>query len=208
VHLDPRGPPARAGTLDGAEQELRAFLVRHPEDLTARFQLGELHQQRGRFKHAAEIFKGVLEKDPRHAEAHRSLARSYRKLGEPEKAIAVLEQAMAVEGSRAEAAGLDSLRDTLDLYEDTVAEYAPEPPPGMGLQLAPPGRSSGGPRRRRRKSGSRGGVRFGGGRAAGPAAGGRGADHQIGGQEPVLRSRGGGAPELWRWRRPRLEAWS
>ncbi len=125
VHLDLAEAAREGGDLERAEQELRAFLSKHPEDVAARFQLGELHQQRGRFKHAAEIFKGVLEKDPRHAAAHRSLARSYRKLGEPEKAIEVLERAMAVEGSREEAAGLDSLRDTLDLYEDTVAEYAP-----------------------------------------------------------------------------------
>ena len=125
VHLDMAEAAREGGDFEKAEAELRAFLAKHPEDLAARFQLGELHQQRGRFKHAAEIFKNVLEKDPRHAAAHRSLARSYRKLGEPEKAIEALEQAMAVEGSREEAAGLDSLRDTLDLYEDTVAEYAP-----------------------------------------------------------------------------------
>jgi tetratricopeptide (TPR) repeat protein len=115
----------RAGRYDDARRVLEALLQRDPSDEDARLQLGELHLAQGRHRHAAEIFKAVLEQDPRHAQAHEYLARAYRKLGEPEKAIAVLEQAMAVEGARNGAAGLDRLRDTLDQYEDAVAEYSP-----------------------------------------------------------------------------------
>ena len=66
----------------------------------------------------------------------------------------------------------------------------------MGLQPAPPGRLFKGSRAGGGgKAGRGGGVRPGGGRAAGPAAGGRGADHpdrRAG--AGALRSGGGGAP--------------
>jgi hypothetical protein len=70
------------------------------------------------------VFKDILEGHADHVEAHELLAKTYRKMGNPEGALETLEKVMTLEGTRADSQDLDKLRSTLDAYEDTISEFA------------------------------------------------------------------------------------
>ncbi len=127
TELDPGG---REHHLDLAliardqEDFARAEEEARPDDEKARLLLGQIYDQQGHRRHAAQLFRELLEANPGNLEAHRALARLHREAGEPEKALPLLEKVMALEG--AEAGDLDGLRGTLELYEETVSDFPGE----------------------------------------------------------------------------------
>jgi tetratricopeptide (TPR) repeat protein len=125
VHLDLALLARDNGDLKRAEKEVKLCLEKAPGNEAARLLQGELYFRQGRLKHSAQVFEDILEGNPACRPAHDFLAKIFRQSGESEKAIANLERVMALEGSSADPADIDKLRDTLQDYEAAVAEYEP-----------------------------------------------------------------------------------
>ncbi len=107
------------------ENEVKQYLEESPDDDRARLLLGESYYHRSLYKHASQIFEDLLKTKPEYREAYDYLAKTYRKMGETESAIATLEKVMTLEGTSSDSKDLDKLRDTLDEYEEAISEYEP-----------------------------------------------------------------------------------
>jgi tetratricopeptide (TPR) repeat protein len=109
-----------------AEQEIKGYLDKDPQNEQARLLLGEIYFEKSLMKHAAQVFQDILDENPESIEAHYYLSRIYRREGEVEKAMASLEQVMTLQGSGEKGGDLDKFRDTLELYEEAIAQYKPQ----------------------------------------------------------------------------------
>ena len=107
------------------ENEVKQYLEKSPDDDRARLLLGESYYHRSLYKHASQIFEDLLKTKPEYREAYDYLAKTYRKTGETESAIATLEKVMTLEGTSSDSKDLDKLRNTLDEYEEAISEYEP-----------------------------------------------------------------------------------
>jgi len=62
------------GDIEQARKSLQESIARNPRDITARFLLGQIHQQLGQEKQATRIYKMVLKLTPSHRQAAEALA--------------------------------------------------------------------------------------------------------------------------------------
>ncbi|GIW70977.1 MAG: hypothetical protein KatS3mg102_0519 [Planctomycetota bacterium] len=82
--------------LDGEIARLEAHLRRHPDDTSARGELGLDLLYRGRYAQAEQHLRGLLENEPRNRIAAYNLACARARAGREEAALAALEQAVTL----------------------------------------------------------------------------------------------------------------
>lgn len=109
--------------LEAAEAETKEFLAQNPDHVGANLLLGDVYLRQKRFRHAAQVFAEVLERDPTNAAAHTMLATAARALGDPGQAIESIERLLTIQGTSDDAGSLRDMPATLDRYEEAVADY-------------------------------------------------------------------------------------
>ncbi len=67
----------KAGKLDEAETLIKELLIKKPNDVDLKYQLGKVYLDKGQLNEAGEIFRQVLQMDPNNASAHNGLANLY-----------------------------------------------------------------------------------------------------------------------------------
>lgn len=100
VQVLPRDPAERAA-LEAAQ--FLEMLRDRPDDVTAHYNLGVLHAERGELAQAAEHYGHVVLLDPQDADAHFGLAAVYARQGSLERAAAHYLQVLALRPDFAEA---------------------------------------------------------------------------------------------------------
>ncbi|HEQ71489.1 MAG TPA: tetratricopeptide repeat protein, partial [Spirochaetia bacterium] len=123
LNLDLAAYYQKKGDVSRAEEEIRAYLEVYPDQLHARVMLADVLRAAGRHAEAIDLLRretGVKARDP---EVLLTLAKIYRESRRQEEALALLNEVMAAQGNAREAADAQSLRDTLSLYEETIADY-------------------------------------------------------------------------------------
>jgi len=114
----------KAGRFKEAETHFSHVLLMVPTDADSMFLLGMARSGRGDLRGARQAFQDTLRLDPHRVFAHRELALTYIKLGQPDKAraeLAVLQQ------QSAECAGNCS---DADNYADAIKAVQAALPPG------------------------------------------------------------------------------
>ena len=85
------------GDLAGAHAKLTDIFAEYPDDLTARFLLGTVKYQLGRFAESIEILSSVNRADPENTSVLINLGTVLQESGEPQKAIQCYEQILRME---------------------------------------------------------------------------------------------------------------
>jgi len=67
----------KAGKLDEAEALIKDLLIKKPNDVDLKYQLGKVYLDKGQLNEAGEVFRQVLQMDPGNASAHNGLANLY-----------------------------------------------------------------------------------------------------------------------------------
>ncbi len=88
---------ADRGRLDNAIKILEAYLSKYPDDLTARYNMGNHYMRSGACEEALEEYKQIIEIDPRHALAYINTATCYAKIGKFDEAIQNYETAFRLQ---------------------------------------------------------------------------------------------------------------
>ncbi len=75
------------------EEKLRVWLMTHPEDPEVLFSLGLAEKRRGHFPEAEELYRRVIQRDPKFSEAYSNLGNVYLAQNQTSLAIASYQQA-------------------------------------------------------------------------------------------------------------------
>ena len=85
--------------------------------------LADIYATQGQLRQAAQTLIEVLEAFPEEKEASSSLAKLYRELGEPQKAIETMEGLINRLEQSARPADMDALSQAMEEYEQAIAEH-------------------------------------------------------------------------------------
>jgi tetratricopeptide (TPR) repeat protein len=109
--------------FEKSEAEVKKFLSSHPDDIHATSLLGELYYKQNLYKNASGLFEQMIEKNPHISSSYYHLAETYKKMGEPEKAIETIDKLITLQGNRGTPTAIGDLNKTLALYEKEAKEY-------------------------------------------------------------------------------------
>ncbi|MBN2534930.1 MAG: tetratricopeptide repeat protein [Spirochaetales bacterium] len=109
--------------FEKSEAEVKKFLSANPEDINAQSLLGELYFKQDLLKNASDLFEQIIEKNPHVVKPYYYLAKTYKKLGNSEKAIETIDKLITIQGTRGTHADIENLNKTIELYEKAAKEY-------------------------------------------------------------------------------------
>ncbi|MCL2319463.1 MAG: tetratricopeptide repeat protein, partial [Treponema sp.] len=107
-----------------AEERLRSYLIRKPNDRNAKLLLGKLYAEMGNRAHAIQIFEELAKADPNDTEALTASAELLKQTGSLEKALRTADTLVNLQGKRATANDLSELNKSLEFYEHAVNAYS------------------------------------------------------------------------------------
>jgi tetratricopeptide (TPR) repeat protein len=107
-----------------AEERIRSYLIRRPNDRTAKLLLGKLYAEMGNLTHAIQVFEELSRADPNDTEALSAVAELHREAGSLEKAVRTADNLVNLQGKRATTDDLLDLNKSLEFYETAVTEYS------------------------------------------------------------------------------------
>ncbi len=84
----------------GTEEELKAWLVTHPNDSEVLFSLGLAEKRQGRYPEAGEFYRGAIQQDPKFSEAVSNLGNVYLAQKQTTLAIASYQEAIGINPGR------------------------------------------------------------------------------------------------------------
>lgn len=123
IHYDLALLHRDADRQKAAESEVKQFLERHPDHVGAKLLLGDIYIRQKQYRHASQVFSEILEREPHNSAAHSMLAAAARALGDPGGAIQSFERLITLQGTTGDPSGLGEIPETLDRYEEAVADY-------------------------------------------------------------------------------------
>ena len=112
-----------AGQTAKAQEELERYLADQPGDRRARILQADIHARQGHVRQAAQTLIEVLEAFPEDTEASGRLAKFYRDLGEPQKAIETLEGLINRLEQSTDPKDVEALSQAVEEYEKAIAEH-------------------------------------------------------------------------------------
>ena len=107
-----------------AEERILSYLIRRPNDRTAKLLLGRLYTEMGNRTHAIQIFEELAKADPNDTEALSAAAGLLKDAGSLEKALRTADALVNLQGKRATADDLLDLNKSLEFYENAVNAYS------------------------------------------------------------------------------------
>ena len=107
-----------------AEERIKSYLVRRPNDRNAKLLLGKLYAEMGNRAHAIQVFEDLSRADPNDTEALAAAAELHKNAGSLEKALRTADTLVNLQGKRATANDLSELNKSLEFYENAVSAYS------------------------------------------------------------------------------------
>ena len=108
---------------DAAVAEVVRYLETDPDDFRARLLLGELHCLAGHPQEGVDILEMLKADFPENGSVLAALADAYRLLGDRDKAIGTADELISLQGKRADPEDIESLNESLGLYEKAVEAF-------------------------------------------------------------------------------------
>ncbi len=88
---------ATSAAIHEMAREYESQVLEHPEDASARYDLGLARMYERKWGAAAEQFQRVIEMAPEFADAHANLGVCLARLGRPERALSAVERAIELD---------------------------------------------------------------------------------------------------------------
>jgi tetratricopeptide (TPR) repeat protein len=107
-----------------AEERIKAYLIRRPNDRAAKLLLGKLYAETGNRTHAIQVFEELSKADPNDTEALAAAAELHKEAGSLEKALRTADTLVNLQGKRATTDDLLDLNKSLEFYENAVNAYS------------------------------------------------------------------------------------
>ncbi len=102
---------------------MKRYLSAKPDDPRARILLADIYTKQGHLRQAAQTLSEVREAFPEDKDASSRLAKLYRELGEPQKAIDTMEGLINRLEQSADPQDMEALSRAMDEYEQAISEH-------------------------------------------------------------------------------------
>src|SRR5208282_4718834 len=111
------------GETARALEEVQRYLTARPDDPRARILLADIYAKQGHLRQAAQTLSEVREAFPGDKDASSRLAKLYRELGEPQKAIETMEGLINKLEQGTDPNDMEALSRAMDEYEQAISEH-------------------------------------------------------------------------------------